>query len=159
MVVPPIVLLVDDDDDDDDTVALYDALLTAHGYWVARAASTAEALECAHGLRPDLIVTDVGLGGEMDGTRLIRELQSREKLRTIPVLVVTGRSPRHLPTFAGLAISGLLVKPVAPDTLLSRVEHILREAGADLPPSQRAHDSGASGMDGSVRRQEQVQGS
>jgi CheY-like chemotaxis protein len=121
--IPPIVLIVDDHHD---TLEVYDALLTGRGYWVARAATGMEALECAQDLQPDAIVTDVGLRGDMDGTDLIRELHADQRLRTIPVLVVTGRNPRDLPSFAGLPISGLLLKPVAADTLVTRVEHILQ---------------------------------
>jgi CheY-like chemotaxis protein len=123
--IPPIVLVVDDHDD---TRELYEALLTQHGYWVARAATGLEALECAQELQPDAIVTDVGLGGDMNGADLIRELNADARLRKVPVLVVTGRSPRDLPSFAGLPISGLLLKPVAADALVTRVERILQLA-------------------------------
>lgn len=123
--IPPIVLVVDDHED---TLDLYDALLSQHGYWVARAATGFEALESAQHLQPDAIVTDVGLRGEMDGADLVRELCEHETLCKVPVLVVTGRDPRDLPSFAGLAISGLLLKPVAAETLVARVEHLVHAA-------------------------------
>jgi chemosensory pili system protein ChpA (sensor histidine kinase/response regulator) len=137
---PPIVLVVEDDAD---TLEMYEALLSARGYWVARAANGVDAVESAQALRPDAIVIDVGLPGGMDGTELIRELQADGRLRGIPVLVVTGREPRHLPSFAGLRISGILVKPVAPDTLLAQVEQILGGSFEAGPGSTdyRAHSS------------------
>jgi CheY-like chemotaxis protein len=131
--IPRIVLIVDDHHD---TLELYDAVLSDRGYWVARATNGLEALECAQDLRPDAIVTDVGLSGDMDGTDLIRELCADEKLCNVPVLVVTGRNPRDLPSFAGLPISGLLLKPVAAETLVTRVEHILQPPA---PPPSSAH--------------------
>ncbi len=121
--IPPIVLVVDDHQD---TLDLYDRLLSDRGCWVARATSGVEALECAQDLRPDAIVTDVGLPGGMDGADLIRLLHADEKLCKVPVLVVTGCQPRDLPSFSGLPISALLVKPVAPETLVTRVEQLLR---------------------------------
>jgi DNA-binding response OmpR family regulator len=121
--LPPIVLVVDDHDE---TLDLYDTLLSDQGFWVARAANGLEALEYAQDLQPDAVVTDVGLPGDMDGTDLIRELRADGKLHDVPVIVVTGRSPRDLPSFAGLPISGLLLKPVAPETLVTQVERILR---------------------------------
>jgi CheY-like chemotaxis protein len=121
--IPPIVLLVDDHPD---TLEIYDACLSAQGYWVARAANGLEALECAQDLRPDAVVTDIGLGGDMDGTDLLRELRADAALREIPVLVVTGRGPRELPSLAGIDTAGLLLKPVAPETLASRVASVLR---------------------------------
>ena len=120
--IPPIVLLVDDHID---TLDVNDATLSRCGYWVARAMNGLDALECAQDLQPDAIVIDVALPGDMDGTDLIRELHADQKLRDVPVLVVTGRDPRHLPSFAGLVVSGLLLKPVAPDTLVGTIERIL----------------------------------
>ena len=133
--IPPIVLVVDDHDD---TLELYDSLLSASGCWVARAASGLEALEYAQDLRPDAIVTDIGLGGEMDGTDLIRELHADHALREVPVLVVTGREPRDLPSLAGLDISALLLKPVTPETLVTRVKTVLE---ASVSPNGSAPET------------------
>jgi CheY-like chemotaxis protein len=131
--IPPIVLLVEDHVD---TLDVYDAMLSRCGYWVARAVTGLEALECAQDLQPDAIVIDVGLPGEMDGTDLIRELHADRKLRDVPVVVVTGRDPRALPSFAGLLVSSLLLKPVAPETLVRTIEHILdcRSIGTEKGP-------------------------
>jgi CheY-like chemotaxis protein len=139
--VPPIVLIVDDHDE---TLDLYDTLLSGQGYWVARAANGLEALEYAQDLQPDAVVTDVGLPGDMDGTDLIRELRADGKLSNVPVLVVTGRSPRDLPSFAGLPISGLLLKPVAPETLVARLQHILEpgDGGAAGAPGRSESGQG-----------------
>jgi CheY-like chemotaxis protein len=122
--IPPIVLLVEDHID---TLDVYDAMLSRRGYWVARAMNGLDALECAQDLQPDAIVTDVALPGDMDGTDLIRELHADPKLRGVPVLVVTGRDPQDLPSFAGLVVSGLLLKPVAPDILVSALERSLKD--------------------------------
>jgi two-component system, cell cycle response regulator DivK len=125
--IPPIVLIVDGDDD---TLELYDALFSHHGYWVARAKSGLQALECAQDLQPNAIVTDLGLSGDMDGTDLIRELRADEKLCKVPVLLLTGRMPRDLRSFAGLPVSGLLLKPITPETLMTKVETMLRASGS-----------------------------
>jgi CheY-like chemotaxis protein len=137
--VPPIVLIVDDHDE---TLDLYDTLLSGQGYWVARAANGLEALEYAQDLQPDAVVTDVGLPGDMDGTDLIRELRADGKLSNVPVLVVTGRSPRDLPSFAGLPISGLLLKPVAPETLVARLQHILEPGDGGAARAAGPSESG-----------------
>jgi CheY-like chemotaxis protein len=138
--IPPIVLLVEDHID---TLDVYDAMLSRCGYWVARAVNGLEALECARDLQPDAIVTDVGLPGEMNGTDLIRELHADQKLRDVPVLVVTGRDPRDLPSFAGLVVSGLLLKPVVPETLVGTIERILdarsRSTENGPPPGDGAY--------------------
>jgi two-component system, OmpR family, response regulator len=119
---PAIVLVVDDHED---TLALYETVLSTHGYWVAKAASAVEGLECARVLRPDVIIVDVRLHGDQDGTDLVRALRADARLRTVPILMVTGCNPRVLPSIAGLHISGMLMKPLAPVTLVARVEQLL----------------------------------
>jgi hypothetical protein len=85
----------------------------------------------------------------MNGTDLIRELRADRKLRDVPVLVVTGRDPRDLPSFAGLVVSGLLIKPVAPETLVDRIERILESrsllAANGPPPATASIDQCAGG--------------
>jgi DNA-binding response OmpR family regulator len=123
--VPPILLVVDDHDDTRD---MYDGLLSASGYWVACASTGLEAFEYARDIQPDVVITDLGLPGHVDGAELIRELRSDRSLQKVPVLVVTGREPRDLPSLAGLDISALLLKPVAPETLIARIQAALAEA-------------------------------
>jgi DNA-binding response OmpR family regulator len=125
--VPPIVLVVDDHSD---TVEMYDTLLSAQGYWVARASNASDAFEYAHDVLPDAIVTDLGLPGDMDGAELIRQLRSDPALCDVPILAITGRDPRDVPSLAGVKVLGLLLKPVAPETLLARVKSALEESAS-----------------------------
>jgi DNA-binding response OmpR family regulator len=122
---PPIVLVVDDHAD---TAEMYDLLLSGEGYWVARASNGIDAFEYAHEVRPDAIVTDLGLPGAMDGTELIRRLRADPALQDVPILAVTGREPSDVPSLAGLEMAALLLKPVAPETLLARIERALAQA-------------------------------
>jgi CheY-like chemotaxis protein len=125
--VPPIVLVVDDHAD---TVEMYDTLLSAEGYWVARASNAADAFEYAHDVLPDAIVTDLGLPGDMDGAELIRQLRLDPALSEVPILAITGRDPRDVPSLAGVKVLGLLIKPVAPETLLARVKSALEQSAS-----------------------------
>lgn len=123
--LPPIVLVVDDHAD---TVEMYEMLLGAQGYWVARASNGTDAFEYALDVRPDAIVTDLGLPGDMDGAELIRQVRSHPTLCDVPILAVTGRDPRDIPSLSGLKMLGLLLKPVAPETLLARVQTALEQS-------------------------------
>jgi CheY-like chemotaxis protein len=104
--IPPIVLLVEDHID---ILDVCDATLSRRGHWVARAMNGLDALECAQDLQPHAIVTEVALPGDMDGTEVIRELHADQKLRDVPVLVMTSQDP-----------------PVAPDTLVGTIERTLK---------------------------------
>ena len=125
--IPPVVLVVDDHQD---TREMYDRLLSREGYWVAQAQTALEGLEYAQELKPDAIVTDLGLPGGMNGVDLIREIRADQWLRETPVVAVTGREPREVPSLTGVQVSALLLKPVAPETLLTRVKTLLTDAAS-----------------------------
>ncbi len=71
------------------------------------------------GLRPDLLVTDVGLPGGLDGTRLAAE--ARRYLPGLPVLFTTGYASPAVPPG-----SAVVPKPFSLDHLTERVAQALR---------------------------------
>jgi PAS domain S-box-containing protein len=62
-------------DDEEDALALVSQVLTAHGAEVFAAASAKDALEKVTNVRPDVIVSDIGMPGE-DGYTLVRKIRS-----------------------------------------------------------------------------------
>jgi DNA-binding response OmpR family regulator len=58
--IPPIVLVVEDDRDTRD---MYEALLSAGGFWVMKAGDAVEAFAYAKDFHPDGVLTDLGLPG------------------------------------------------------------------------------------------------
>jgi CheY-like chemotaxis protein len=85
--LPPIVLLLDDERD---ILEMYSAHFEAEGVWVATAASAREGLTAVEELRPDLIVTDIGFGGEPSGATFAQALKERRETSGIPLIVLTG---------------------------------------------------------------------
>lgn len=75
-----VVLLVEDDHDARNMLA--SVLSSAHAV-VETASSAEEALMLWEGMRPDLIVSDIGMPG-MDGYAFIAEVRQREKQRNLP---------------------------------------------------------------------------
>ena len=125
--VPPIILVIDDHQD---TLDAYSALLSAQGYWVATAATALEGIAYAQDVRPDAVVTDLGLPGPRDGVDLIRALQAHPTLKQTPIVAVTGREPRDVPSMSGVQVSALLVKPVSSRALLERVAAAIEQGAA-----------------------------
>jgi signal transduction histidine kinase/ActR/RegA family two-component response regulator len=66
------VLVVDDDEDARELLA---RMLTAHGARVSRASGAREALLLVSEIRPDVVISDIGMPG-LDGYELIRHLRS-----------------------------------------------------------------------------------
>jgi CheY-like chemotaxis protein len=89
------ILLVDDDPE---LLELYTDVLEVMGYQVLQAHDGSEALELAHRLRPNLIVTD-WMMPHMDGVELCRNVLQTPELHGIPLII---HSTRRIPRIPGV---------------------------------------------------------
>jgi signal transduction histidine kinase/CheY-like chemotaxis protein len=108
----PAVLMIEDDPS---AVRLIRTYLEVEGYRVRVAPDGETGLAQARSEPPDAIVLDVLLSG-IDGWEVLRRLKSDERLREIPVVIVTIVDEREV----GLALGAVdyLVKPVNRTALL-----------------------------------------
>ena len=112
------VLLVDDEDAARRPAA---ERLRELGHAVLEARDGPEALRVLASARPDLLVTDVGLPGGLNGRQVAEA--ARERMPGLPVLFVTGYAGTSLPP--GVEV---IAKPFGLDVLVRRVRALL-EAG------------------------------
>ena len=123
----PAVLMIEDDPS---AVRLIRTYLEAEGYRVRVAADGESGLAEARSEPPDAIVLDVLLSG-IDGWEVLRRLKSDDRLREIPVVIVTIVDEREV----GLALGAVdyLVKPINRTALLDALARYIprrtREAG------------------------------
>ena len=119
------ILLVDDDPD---ILKLVSLRLTAAGYDVQAIDSAERALAALALSRPDLIITDLKMGG-MDGLALFTEV--RKQAPTLPVIILTahGTIPDAV-TATQRGVFGFQPKPFDGKLLLEQVEEALRLYGA-----------------------------
>jgi len=80
------MLVIDDNIEFQTMVSCY---FTDLGYKVGLAKDGREGLAQARAFKPDIILLDVMMP-DIGGIEVIRELQSSEELRAIPVLIMTG---------------------------------------------------------------------
>jgi putative two-component system response regulator len=74
----------------------------------------------------DAVVTDINMPG-MTGLELISRIQSHEKTRDLPIVVLTGLQEPGLKVDAlRLGAVDLLTKPIDPTQLIARLENVLR---------------------------------
>ncbi len=100
-------------------------LLENHGYGVTVAANGKEALEAALKRQPALVVSDI-IMPEMDGYALCKAIKSEEKLKDIPVVLLTQLStPEDVIKGLQCEADNFIRKPYDPKYLLSRLESIL----------------------------------
>ena len=116
----PLLLVVEDDRA---LRELYRVALMLSDYAVHCCDDGLDALQYLETERPDLIVLDLNLP-RVPGRMIYDELRSHARMRSIPVIVVTGMEPApHLPG------ATVLIKPVPADELLGAIEAHLGPRG------------------------------
>lgn len=120
---PATILVVEDD------LAVQEILeeqLVALGYRVLTAASAEAALETVNGTAPDLVLTDVHMGG-MSGVELCRRLKADPRFQLTPVVILTAVADLDA-RVAGLAAGAddFFAKPFDSVELQTRVAALLR---------------------------------
>jgi CheY-like chemotaxis protein len=119
-------------DDDSDFVSAVKAILESENYMVVTAADRAEGMEKIRTERPNLAILDVMMATWQDGFEMARDLKNDPKLKTIPILMMTGVKDKtgiDFKSTAGdlvwLPVDGFLDKPVEPEQLLSKIKELL----------------------------------
>jgi two-component system, NtrC family, response regulator GlrR len=118
------ILLVDDDPD---ILKLVSLRLSAAGHGVKEAESGEKALALVAAARPDLVITDLKMGG-MDGLTLFDEI--RKQVPTLPVIILTAHGT--IPDAVAATRRGVFAfqpKPFDGKHLLDQVEQALRFSG------------------------------
>jgi len=127
------ILLVDDDPD---ILKLVSLRLSAAGYGVQAVDSGEKALASLAASRPELIITDLKMGG-MDGLSLFDEVQKQAP--TLPVIILTAHGT--IPDAVAATRRGVFSfqsKPFDGKLLLEQVEQALRFSGAGQRPGEEA---------------------
>jgi CheY-like chemotaxis protein len=115
-------------DDEPDVVTYLSTVLKDAGYETMEASNGEEALELIQKNHPDLVTMDITMP-EMTGVKTYRTLKEDAKLKTIPVIIVTGVAhefKQFISTRTQVpAPEGYLEKPVKPEDLLAEVKRLL----------------------------------
>ncbi|MBI5368304.1 MAG: response regulator [Planctomycetes bacterium] len=122
------ILVVDDETDIRDFLQ---ALLGSAGYQVLLAPGGAEALTMLESEAIDLVLLDIAMQG-MDGITILQEIRGRERVRTLPVWMLSARVESGVRERAEQhGASGFVSKPFVPDDLLSSLSRFFaQKAGA-----------------------------
>jgi CheY-like chemotaxis protein len=103
-------------------------VLEAKGYDVKSAPNGKIGIAKAREEKPDIILLDVMMTTKSEGFDVARELHKDAKLKSVPIILITGvRKEMSLPfgfepDEAWLPVKGVLEKPVKPDVLLKTIE-------------------------------------
>jgi DNA-binding NarL/FixJ family response regulator len=107
-------------------------VLESAGYEIVQAASGEEALEAARKANPASSCSRSHSG--LSGYEVCRAL--REVTREMPIVFVSGARTESYDRVAGLLLGAddYIVKPYAPDELLTRVRHLVRRSQSSTSP-------------------------
>jgi DNA-binding NarL/FixJ family response regulator len=122
-------LIADEDPTSRDQLA---RVLEAAGYEIMQVASGEEVLEAVREVRPSIVLLEIPLGG-LSGYEVCRAL--RADVSEMPIVFVSGSRTESYDRVAGLLVGAddYIVKPYAPDELLTRVRHLVRRSQPSVP--------------------------
>ncbi len=111
-----VVLYIDDDQDFLDSMRV---ILEANQYIMVEANSAEQGLKVYKESHPDLIIVDLMMEEVDAGTHFVKELQALGNKAPIYMLSSVGDSMSMSTDYSQLGLSGVLQKPINPDSLLA----------------------------------------
>ncbi|MET7436803.1 response regulator [Streptomyces sp. NPDC004082] len=112
-------------DDHEDTLYALESALAPLGYRLTRATSGDEALKEVLRGQVGLLLLDVRMPG-VSGLDVVRYMRRLEQTQHIPIILLTGFGPDSelTSTAFGLGVADLVMKPVDPWTLRTKVRYL-----------------------------------
>jgi PAS domain S-box-containing protein len=128
---PITILNVDDSPDKSELLSI---ILREAGYRVLTASNGPDGLEIAKQEIPHLVISDVSMPG-MDGFELCRLMRTEEKLRSVPIMLVTALHKDTESLARGLAAGAdeYLEAPFDPGRLIAKVARLIERKRTDEP--------------------------
>jgi excisionase family DNA binding protein len=118
----PVVLIVDDDERMREYVRVN---LEMEGYTVREAGDGEEGLQVLEESTPDLVLLDVMMPG-VDGWEMLRRVQERHGVGTIPVIMFSGKIEKPVAEEAATrGAQGFIGKPFNPQELIDQTKQLL----------------------------------
>lgn len=133
----------------DDEQAIRDALgrkLRREGFDVVLCEDGLSGLKSFHTERPDLVVLDIVMPGEMDGLTVCKRIR---EIADTPVMMLSAQAITEEDVIDGLNAGAdeYLIKPVRLNEFVARVGALLRRAQASANPSDQIYDDGYLSID------------
>jgi len=125
----PFAMIIEDDRD---TVALFRHILDFAGFKTEIVLRGEKAMERLDIVVPDIILLDLSLPG-VSGNVILEKIHSDDRLKDVPVIVVTGHS--HMAMGLQSESDLILLKPVSVDQLTNLILR-LRPVDTELPTEQ-----------------------
>ena len=115
-------------DDKEEVRELVEVTLGIEDYTILKASSGLEAVQVTKAERPNLIIMDVMMPGEIDGFEATRQIKSDSETKQCKVIMLTGKG-QDVDKQKGdeVGADGYFVKPFSPLELIRKVEDFLTD--------------------------------
>lgn len=114
-------------------------LLERNGYKVLTAKDGVDAIGMLQGSTPDIMLLDIEMP-RMDGFELATHMRNDERLRHVPIVMITSRTgDKHRERARKIGVNHYLGKPYQETDLLEKIDYIIRA----LPDGSADHQAGA----------------
>ena len=128
-------------------IKLFCDLLAAHGHQPEAVTDSRNALDKAHELNPDLVITDIQLP-HVSGLDLIRMIRKDDQLAGVPIMAVTAYSARgDEERIRAAGAQAYVSKPISVMRFAQTVDELL-SGGREEDPTGKSQDSWANEGDG-----------
>ncbi|MGC4074679.1 MAG: response regulator [Nibricoccus sp.] len=122
----PCILIIDDDSG---VRGVLKTMLERSGYEVMTGASGVDGLTAARARRPDLVLLDIEMPG-MNGFDVCSLIKTDTALRSVPVVIMTGRPTAGIPArVQAVGAMDLITKPFDRNILLKKISTCLAADG------------------------------
>ena len=112
-------------DDDKSVTAMLSSLLSKQGFTVVEAHDGLDAMVQVRQHVPDLIVLDIMMP-EINGYDVCRDIKFDQKLKHIPIILLTSREQELDPRIAKLMGIEYIQKPIDSKVLLEKIQKVLK---------------------------------
>ncbi len=113
-------------DDQKEVRELVEITLRADGYQILQAINGRDAIETVEAHKPDLIIMDIMMPGEMDGLEATRILKRNPDTKSIKIIMLTAKGQSaDFEDGIKAGADGYFTKPFSPLDLIKKIEEII----------------------------------
>jgi len=117
------ILIVDDQQEIRDLVEI---TLRVSDYKILKASNGAEAVDMAKREKPDLIIMDIMMPGDINGMDAIRIIKNNTETKNTTILILTAKGQKEdIAKGEKAGADGYFIKPFSPLELINKVESVL----------------------------------
>jgi len=113
-------------DDQREVRELVEVTLRSNGYQIFQAKNGRDAVDMVKAHKPDVVIMDIMMPGEMDGLEATRILKRNPDTKSVKIIMLTAKGQStDLDEGINVGADGYFTKPFSPLDLINKVEEVI----------------------------------